>query len=159
LWPVLATQWQERLMRTAVGYLRYREFSLALADGKPPSPAEYMTVTLGVELARITHLIAAEGLDVVDHIELLLQAIEAQDHAHRLVNDIRTFERDVRDGDVNVLFLGVTRQEAAAQAENYVSRVHSLLRPLVAAHVRAAVEVDRQTSLTIAFYKAMDYRE
>jgi hypothetical protein len=159
LWPVLADRWQDRLMRTVVGYLRYRDFSRAVANGKPPSPAEYMSITLGVEVARITHLIAAEGLDVVDHIEVLLQAIEAQDRAHRLVNDIQTFDRDRRDGDINVLFLGVTPQEAADQAEDYVSRAHSLLHPLVAAHVRAAIEVDRQTSLTIAFYKAMDYRE
>jgi Terpene synthase family 2, C-terminal metal binding len=158
LWPVLATRWQERVTRTAAGHRRHRDFSRALADGTPPSPAEYMSITSGVELARITHLIAAEGLDVVDHIELLLQAIEAQDRAHRLVNDIQTFDRDRRDGDINVLFLGVTRQEAADQAEDYAARAHSLLHPLVAAHVRAAIEVDRQTSLTIAFYQAMDYR-
>ena len=158
LWPVLATQWQERVMRTAVGYRRYREFSRALADGTPPSPAEYMSVTSGVEVTRVTHLIATEGLDVVDHLEPLLQAIEAQDHAHRLVNDIQTVGRDRRDGDINVLFLGVTPQEATDQAGDYVARVHSVLRPLVAAQVRAAIEVDRQTSFTIAFYQAMDYR-
>lgn len=158
LWPDLASLWQERVMRTAEGYRSYREFSRALADGTPPTPAEYMAVTIGVELTRITHLIAAEGPAVADHIELLLQAIEAQDHAHRLVNDIQTFDRDCRDGDINVLFLGITRQEAAAQAEDHVARAHSLLRPLVAAGVRAAIEIDRQTSHTIAFYKAMDYR-
>ncbi len=95
---------------------------------------------------------------MVDHLEPLLQAIEAQDHAHRLVNDIQTVDRDRRDGDINVLFLGVTPQEATDQAEDYVARAHSVLRPLVAAQVRAAIEVDRQTSFTIAFYQAMDYR-
>ena len=158
LWPVLATRWQERVMRMAVGYRRYREFSRALADGTPPSPAEYMSITMGAAATRVTHLIAAEGLDVVDHLEPLLQAIEAQDHAHRLVNDIQTVDRDRRDGDINVLFLGVTPREAADQAEDYVARAHSILRPLVAAQVRAAIEVDRQTSFTIAFYQAMDYR-
>jgi hypothetical protein len=39
-----------------------------------------------------------------------------------------------------------------------MARAHSVLRPLVAAQVRAAIEVDRQTSYTIAFYQAMDYR-
>ncbi len=158
LWPVLATRWQELVVRTVVGHRRYREFTRALADGTPPSPAEYMSITMGAEATRVTHLIAAEGLDVVDHLEPLLQAIEAQDHAHRLVNDIRTVDRDRRDGDINVLFLGVTPQEATDQAEGYVARVHSVLRPLVAAQVRAAIEVDRQTSFTLAFYRAMDYR-
>jgi hypothetical protein len=158
LWPVLATRWQELVVRTVVGHRRYREFSRALADGTPPSPAEYMSITMGAEATRLTHLIAAEGLDVVDHLEPLLQAIEAQDHAHRLVNDIQTVDRDRRDGDINVLFLGVTQQEATDQAGDYVARVHSVLRPLVAAQVRAAIEVDRQTSFTIAFYQAMDYR-
>jgi hypothetical protein len=155
---VLATRWQELVMRTVVGHRRYREFSRALADGTPPSPAEYMSITMGAEATRVTHLIAAEGLDVVDHLEPLLQAMEAQDHAHRLVNDIQTVDRDRQDGDINVLFLGVTPQEATDQAEDYVARVHSVLRPLVAAQVRAAIEVDRQTSYTIAFYQVMDYR-
>lgn len=158
LWPLLATRWQELVVRTVVGHRRYREFTRALADGTPPSPAEYMSITMGAEATRVTHLIAAEGLDVVDHLEPLLQAIEAQDHAHRLVNDIQTVDRDRRDGDINVLFLGVTPQEATDQAEGYVARVHSVLRPLVAAQVRAAIEVERQTSFTLAFYRAMDYR-
>lgn len=158
LWPVLAARWQDRVMRTVGGFRRYREFSRALADGTPPSPAEYMSITVGLEMTRVTHLIAAEGLDVVDHLEPLLEAIEAQDHAHRLVNDIQTVDRDRRDGDINVLFLGVTPQEAADQAEDYVARAHSILRPLVAAQVRAAIEVDRQTSFTVAFYQVMDYR-
>jgi len=158
LWPVLATRWQEQVMRVAAGYRRYREFSRALADGTPPSPDEYMSITMGAAATRVTHLIAAEGLDVVDHLESLLQAIEAQDHAHRLVNDIETVDRDRRDGDINVLFLGVTPREAADQAEDYVARAHSILRPLVAAQVRAAIEIDRQTSFITAFYQAMDYR-
>jgi hypothetical protein len=57
-----------------------------------------------------------------------------------------------------VLFLGVTPQEATDQAEDYVASAHSVLRPLVAARIRAAIEVDRQTSYTIAFYQVMDYR-
>lgn len=158
LWPVLATRWQEQVVGVAVGYRRYRDFTRALADGTPPSPAEYMSFTMGAAATRITHLIAAEGLDVVDHLEPLLQAIEAQDHAHRLVNDIQTVDRDRRDGDINVLFLGVTPREAADQAEDYMARAHSVLRPLVAAQVRAAIEVDRQTSFITAFYQAMDYR-
>jgi hypothetical protein len=158
LWPSLSARWQDALARHNDAHLQQRVFTRDLAAGRSPSAGEYLEQTCGVELCWLSHLIAAEGLDVLEHAELLLAALDSADHAIRLANDLTTIERDRRDGDINALLLGVTPAEARGMVARHLDRALSMLAPLVAGQVRAAVEIARRTSYVTAFYLTTDYR-
>ena len=81
LWPALATRWQDAVTRTVLSFGQDRVFARDLAAGNPPAPSEYLQRTLGAELCWISHLIAAEGSDVLAHIPVLLAALEPGDWA------------------------------------------------------------------------------
>jgi hypothetical protein len=158
LWPALSALWQDALARLINAHGQQRVFARDLAAGRPPAASRYLADTCGVELCWMSHLIASEGPDVLDDLSPLLAALKSADQAIRLANDLSTIERDRRDGDVNVLMLGMVPDEAREMATTHIDRALSALAPLVAKQVRAAIEIARRTSYVTTFYLMIDYR-
>jgi hypothetical protein len=93
----------------------------------------------------------------LDRLTDLLSASRAVQRVLRLVNDLATFDREMRWGDLNVLMLGRSRAEVSEMITTLLAESMELLRPLRSTHPRIVTYLERQLGFSLGFYRVSDY--
>jgi Terpene synthase family 2, C-terminal metal binding len=104
-----------------------------------------------VNLSHWIHTGEAESLSWV---EALMPASRAVQRVLRLFNDLATYDRDLRWGDLNVLMLGVGRPEVQEKIASLEQEALRLIESLRGVYPRQAVYLERQLGYSKGFYGA-----
>ncbi|GAA5182660.1 hypothetical protein GCM10023322_20070 [Rugosimonospora acidiphila] len=91
------------------------------------------------------------------HVETLRAAAGAVQNAIRLINDLGSYDRDVRWGDLNVLMLGVSRDAVSRRIVEFADECDALLRGLPPEQAGLAGYLSRQVRFNMGFYPVSDY--
>lgn len=75
----------------------------------------------------------------------------------RLLNDLRTYERDLAWGDLNALMLGPSRAEIEIKITELITRGQELLATIGRHDPDAAAYLDRQIGFSTGFYGDADF--
>ncbi|MFC6085029.1 terpene synthase family protein [Sphaerisporangium aureirubrum] len=152
----LGPVWQEELRAMLEAMSRERAWRDA---GVAPSFYEYLgnADNLGFTFAFTAHLLhTGEPADDGDLTRIRDAAQEVQ-RVIRLLNDLGTYERDVEWDDLNVLLLGVPRDEVERRITALASHARDLIALLRPDLPRVADYLERQMDFCAGFYKLSDY--
>jgi hypothetical protein len=152
----LGTVWLEELQLMLEAMTREREWR---SSGVTPSLDEYLlnADNLGFSFAFASHLIHTGGPDGPDDLRRVREASWAVQRVIRLLNDLGTYERDVKWGDLNALLLGVSRDEVDRRVSMLAHRSRELIDPLRTSHPHIAGYLERQMDFCAGFYRLADY--
>jgi hypothetical protein len=158
----LRGMWREELRRMLVAMAREWDWkSVGKPDGAPAAPtfAEYMenTENFGFSFVYASHLAFTGALPPGPEVDSLLAACREVQRGMRLLNDLGTYQRDLRWGDLNALMLDVTRDDVLEHIETLTGRSRTLLAPLKASYPRQAGYLERQMDFNMGFYGVTDY--
>lgn len=155
--------WREELRRMLAAMAREWDWRTATGpDGGPaplPTFAEYLdnADNLAATFVNVTHWIHAGDAGTADHLSELIAASNVVQQVLRLVNDLGTYERDLRWGDLNALMLVADRSEVQHRIAALVDHARELLAPLA---VHCPVQADylaRQIGFSSGFYRGTDF--
>jgi hypothetical protein len=138
--------WRDELQRFLEGMAREWDWVKAHADGgKLPSIGEYLgnADNLGFSFAFASHWIGT-GRPPFTNVEDIRAASGQAQRVMRIINDMGTYERDMRWGDLNALMLGVTHVEACELLAELADEFRGLADPLRANHAELAYYMERQ---------------
>ncbi|WP_084517988.1 terpene synthase family protein [Microtetraspora niveoalba] len=111
----------------------------------------------GSSFVNVSHWIFTGDPWTVSHLDEVM-AISAEVQRYlRLLNDLATYRRDVGWGDVNVLMLGVGRDEVSERMAELADRAGELLEPLRDVCPRTVAYLECQVGFNTGFYGGADY--
>ncbi|MFG1874106.1 terpene synthase family protein [Sphaerisporangium sp. NPDC049003] len=153
---VLGPVWRDELQRMLDAMSRERGWR---SSGVTPSLEEYLdnADNLGFSFAFASHLIHTGGPSDPDDLPGVREASWAVQRVIRLLNDLGTYERDLKWGDLNALLLGVTREEVDRNVSLLAERSRKLIGPLHESHPHIAGYLERQMDFCAGFYRLADY--
>ncbi|MEH0824746.1 MULTISPECIES: terpene synthase family protein [unclassified Micromonospora] len=153
--------WREAVRRTLEAMRREWHWRAAGRDGVLPLPslADYLANAdnLACTVVNVAHWISVGGTEVPDRFERLVAASDAVQRALRLVNDLATYERDLRWGDLNAIMLVDDRVVVERELTGLVARATELLDELRTDRPREAAYLTRQLGYTSGFYRSTDF--
>jgi hypothetical protein len=158
-YPALSHLWRRELERMLRAMARERRWLQDWPASLPPV-ADYLdnADSLAVAFVFATHLVSMDGPDPIDGRDTaLFVAVRAAQVALRLVNDLATYERDVRTGDLNALLLGIGRTEIGRLIGVYERRCRDGVARLPVDAARLGAYIERQLDYNLAFYAVADY--
>jgi hypothetical protein len=136
LFEPLREYWASRLRLLVETMAQEYQYGLRYhADGPQalPSLDEYLRVgthSIGVPFWKSTALILLKDSSVIEHFEPITQVIEYAGAAIRLYNDIRSFDKEIREGGINSILIkyhlllgrhpSVPEEAIWAEAKQYV---------------------------------------
>jgi Terpene synthase family 2, C-terminal metal binding len=125
----------------------------------PPTVEEYLAnaQNLGLSFVYVSYWISTQGRSSLDRLDDLMASCLEAEQVVRLVNDLRTYERDVASGDLNVLHLGISPAEVQELAQTIADRAHRSLLTPAAKPDGLNVFLDRQIGFNMGFYSLIDY--
>ncbi|MGW5671595.1 terpene synthase family protein [Micromonospora sp. NPDC003776] len=131
-------------------------------DGQPgplPSLAEYLdnADNLACTLVNVTHWIYSGDPGILAELDRLIEASTEVQRILRLVNDLGTYERDLRWGDLNALLLVEDRAEVELRIDELVGRARELLAELRTTCPEQADYLARQIGFSSGFYRSADF--
>lgn len=157
---VLGEVWRDELRGFLSAMAREWEWNAARANGAAPTFEQYLenADNLGFSVAFVAHWISAgpspEGLDV----EAVMAAGRQAQRTMRLINDLGSYERDLKWGDLNGLMLGVTREEARRRVAEGGRRFRALTAALdPGRYQRLITYMERQVEFCEGFQDVTDY--
>jgi hypothetical protein len=156
----LGPLWREELERMFAAAAREWTWkSNRGTGGAAPSLDAYLDCadTTGLAFVNMAHWISAGAPDCLPHIAGLRAAGRPAQRILRLVNDLATYDRDVRWGDLNALLLGADRAELERRIAELLRDCRDLLRPLEDSCPRQASYLARQIGFTSGFYRLADF--
>ncbi|MFI6595702.1 terpene synthase family protein [Nonomuraea sp. NPDC050536] len=121
-----------------------------------PSFEDYLAnaASIGLALVFTTHWIwtgtsrsVAEGREAGWAVERVI----------RLLNDLASYEREKRWGDLNALMLDVSREQVGQRIDGLVEESWKMLDPLRATQPELADYLARQMEFCVGFYRITDY--
>jgi hypothetical protein len=159
--PALRPVWRDALRQTLVAATREQTWAAALGTdgGILPTSDEYLANAASTGFSMVfvtlwlTHTASAESAFGRD----LSAAVGAAERVLRLVNDLGTYAREEKSGDLNVLMLGMTRAQLAKDIEASTHNCMARLRPLRVDQPRLATYVERQVGFAIGLYGVGDF--
>ncbi len=124
-----------------------------------PTFTEYLANAdnLACSFVNVSHWIYTGSPETLAHLPELLAASAEVQRMLRLVNDLGTYERDVRWGDLNALMLVPDRAEVEQEINTLMARCQELLRPLRTHCPQEAVYLARQIGFSSGFYRLADF--
>lgn len=140
-----AREWQWRAARDAEAVLPTFEEYLDNADN------------YGATFVNVSHWIATGDPEVLNHLPELTAASREVQKVLRLVNDLASYERDVKAGDLNALMLGVDREELQWLIGEHMDLCRTLLVGLEEICPQQARYLAREIAYTSGFYHGTDF--
>ena len=124
-----------------------------------PTLDEYLdnADNLGFAFVYVSHWASTAGAQPPSDVDELLAAGRAAQRVIRLLNDLGTYERDVKWGDLNALMLGVSRADVWRLAAELARACRGALLPLATAHPLLTGYLERQMGFNAGFYRLTDY--
>lgn len=111
----------------------------------------------GSSFVNVSHWIRTGDADTLDHLPELIEAGREVQRVLRLVNDLATYQRDVRWGDLNALLLGVDRAEVLRRIELLVGRCREMFATLPRPCRGQGEYLARQIGFSSGFYRLTDF--
>ncbi|WP_328384406.1 terpene synthase family protein (plasmid) [Micromonospora zamorensis] len=158
--PLVQRQWQEEVRRLlAADVLEWQWRAKRAADGTLPTFAEYLdnADNYGATFVNVSHWIGTGDDETLDHLPELTAASREVQQILRLVNDLASYDRDVKSGDLNALMLGVDRDDVMKQIADRVDQCRLLLAALEGVCPRQAAYLTREIGFTTGFYHGADF--
>ncbi|TDB73107.1 terpene synthase family protein [Micromonospora sp. KC721] len=157
----LRSAWREEVRRMLTADAREWRWRSArtLGGWSPPTLAEYLdnADNYGASFVNVSHWIATSEPDVLAHLPELTAASREAQQAIRLVNDLASYERDVRSGDLNALMLGVDREKMTRHIADQLDRCRKSLEDLAGSCPQEALYLAREIGFTSGFYHGTDF--
>jgi hypothetical protein len=162
LFPPLKDLWRGELEAMLLSMAREWEWKQArqAADGTTsPTLDDYLSNAdnFGSTFVNVSHWIFTGDELLVPHLDELRKASGEVQRVLRLLNDLATYERDVKWGDLNALMLGPSRDDVIAHIAAIRERCQALLGPLRAVRPEECAYLDRQIGYSTGFYGISDY--
>jgi len=128
-------------------------------EGVLPTFDDYMdnSDNHGSCFVNMSHWVYTGALGSTDGLDQLRTTSRAAQRVLRLLNDLRTYQRDLAWGDLNVLMLGVTRAEVVERLGVLLEHCQEELDVLGHVHPQPADFIERQVGFCIGFYEIADY--
>lgn len=163
LYPALSALWREKFGKDMRG-MRY-DWIVGRAreelTGPVPSVAEYLNHADSI-LVWTTHLprwICNGDTGLIDHLDVLIPALDDEVVAVRLANDLATISRaKAQRGQNNILMYGVSPDWVRTELARRVESSRRRLAPLVSEHYLPAIELIRSVEWAVSFYALADFR-
>lgn len=160
--PAFATlggAWRDAVDRTLTAMRREWHWRTAASGAGLPGLDGYLANAdnLACTVVNVAHWIRTGGPEAHARLDLLVAASDAVQRALRLVNDLGTYERDLRWGDLNALMLVEDRSVVERELADQTRRAMALVEE-VRPHVpREAAYLTRQLGHTSGFYRSTDF--
>lgn len=147
--------WREEAHRMLTADTREWEWR---QSAQPPSFAEYLdnADNYGASFVNVSHWIVTGDAHTRSHFPELIAASREVQRILRLSNDLASYERDIRSGDLNALLL-VDREEVSRQLRDRINVCQDHLRTLEVTCPREALYLAREAGFTTGFYHGTDY--
>ncbi|MFI7426944.1 terpene synthase family protein [Micromonospora sp. NPDC049836] len=148
--------WRDAVDRTLAAMAREWHWR---ADGHRPALADYLANAdnLACTVVNVAHWAGVGGPGAHAHLDRLVTASDAVQRALRLVNDLASYERDLRWGDLNALLLVPDRAVVERELADQVRRATGLIDELRPDVPREATYLTRQLGYTSGFYRSTDF--
>ncbi|MDG4794526.1 terpene synthase family protein [Micromonospora sp. WMMD1082] len=161
LFARLGHLWQDELRRMLDAELQEWQWKAARnADPADlPSPGDYLAnaAGYGATWVNISHWIATSAVDTEDQLVALVTASQEVEKVLRLVNDLASYDRDVKAGDLNILMLGIDEDEVRQQVAALIERCDTLLDRLTDTCAQQVGYLRRVLGFTTGFYHGTDF--
>jgi hypothetical protein len=146
--------WKQQLERYLVSSVREWDW---LRTGCWPSLEDYLgnSDNVGGTFANLSHWIHI-GVPA-DRIQELRPVSQEVQKVLRLLNDLASADRDLTSGDLNVLALGVTRDEARELVTALIEDCRKLMAPQAQSSPSEIAYLQRQIGFNAGFYGITDY--
>ncbi|MEH1166656.1 terpene synthase family protein [Micromonospora sp. CPCC 205539] len=153
--------WRDEVRRMlAADALEWRWRAARAADDRQlPTFVEYLDNAdgYGASFVNVSHWIATGTADTLNHLPTLTAASREVQQILRLVNDLASYERDLKTGDLNALLLGVDQDEINRQIAERIDQCRALLHDLEQVCPQEATYLAREIGFTTAFYGRTDF--
>jgi hypothetical protein len=159
----LADAWRDEVGRMLATMAREWAWKAAREtdpDAPWPSLDAYLdSAETGFALVFVTHWIATTDAGLIGEVPALRAAARAVERVTSLLNDLGSYRRDLRTGDLNALLLGASRAEVEERLADLVTHARALLAPLATGpHRPLALFLDRHLDFNTGFYLVTDYQ-
>lgn len=111
----------------------------------------------GSSFVNVSHWVRTGDAAVLAHLPELIAAGRQVQQVLRLVNDLATYERDLRWGDLNALLLGVDRAQVTDRIEALVRRCRESFAALPDSCRQQGGYLARQIGFSTGFYQLTDF--
>ncbi|MEU8796166.1 hypothetical protein [Spirillospora sp. NPDC048819] len=156
-YSVLGDVWRDELQRVLDAMALEWDWKAVREKGGPsPTFEEYLANAdnLGFSFVFASHWIASGG---GGNVPVVREASRAVQRVIRLLNDLGTYERDLRWGDLNGLLLDRTRGEVEERIGELTSEARALLRDAADDVPELAEYMERQMDFCAGFYGVTDF--
>ncbi|WP_433227861.1 terpene synthase family protein [Actinomadura formosensis] len=155
--PGLRDVWREELQRVLDAMALEWDWKAAREKGEHgPAFEEYLANAdnLGFSFVFASHWIASGG---GGNVPVVREASRTVQRVIRLLNDLGTYERDLKWGDLNGLLLDRTRAEVEERIGELTSEARTLLRDAARSVPELAGYMERQMDFCAGFYGVTDF--
>ncbi|WP_091349973.1 terpene synthase family protein [Micromonospora rhizosphaerae] len=157
-YPTHGPMWRAELRRVLDAMVREWDWKQAGAD-RLPNLDEYLAnaANLASTVVNVVHWIHIGDPVTLARLDELVTVSDEVQRILRLVNDLATYERDVRWGDLNALLLVSDPDQVRRRAEELVGSARALLAPLRESCPVQADYLTRQLGFSCGFYGSTDF--
>jgi hypothetical protein len=148
--------WRDRVVRTVEAMAREWHWK---ADGTRPTLDEYLdnADNHACTIVNVAHWLRTGDPATLARLDLLVAASDQVQRALRLVNDLGTYERDLRWGDLNALLLVADPAEVHDRLAGLVAEARRQLDPVRADCPTQVAYLERQLGFSSGFYRLADF--
>ncbi|MEU7754796.1 terpene synthase family protein [Micromonospora sp. NPDC049171] len=160
--PAYATHgavWRSELRTMFDAMAREWDWKQSADTGVLPTLDEYLAnaANLACTVVNVAHWIHSDDPATLAHLDALVAASDQVQRIIRLVNDLASFERDKRWGDLNALMVVPERADVERRITELVAYARDLLDPLRATCPVPADYLARQIGFSTGFYGSTDF--
>ncbi|GAA4577664.1 hypothetical protein GCM10023176_51620 [Micromonospora coerulea] len=152
--------WRREVELTLAAMAREWEWrSIRAESGLLPTLDDYLAnaANLACTVVNVAHWIYTGDAVTHRHLDQLVTASDEVQRILRLVNDLGTYERDLRWGDLNAIMLVNDRSDVERTIDQLVENARALLGPLERACPVQAAYLARQIGFSSGFYRSTDF--